>query len=135
MALTRSDKERKDNLLANGFAECPGCDQTLPVDSFSTNKGRRNGLNSYCKECQRDSYVKSTYNISAGQYRELIQLQENKCAICKSSNGDKRLCVDHCHDTGEVRGLLCHTCNRSIGLLNDDVDLLTNAINYLKKDQ
>jgi hypothetical protein len=78
-----------------------------------------------------------------GDYDSMLVKQEGKCAICGTSNpvGEgnttKRLtfafAVDHCHATGKVRGLLCNPCNRGIGFLKDDVDLLAKAIKYLKE--
>jgi len=58
--------------------------------------------------------------------------QFGRCAICGGVNDiDRRLSVDHNHDTGEVRGLLCNRCNRAIGLLGDSIDILESAISYL----
>ena len=54
--------------------------------------------------------------------------------ICKSPPGHKSLHIDHDHKTGKVRGLLCHGCNTAIGLMKDDVNILTKAIEYLKKE-
>lgn len=65
--------------------------------------------------------------------------QASLCAICHQpetalgAHGKvKSLAVDHCHETGRVRGLLCNNCNRAIGLLGDSVDLLLKAVEYLK---
>lgn len=76
--------------------------------------------------------------ITLGYYQELIDKQDNKCAICKREetrmfNGKvTRLCIDHCHSNGKVRGLLCHDCNTAIGKFEDRIDLLNSAILYLK---
>lgn len=81
------------------------------------------------------------YGITPEQYDALFDEQGGRCAICRreglrlGAGGDANrrnvLCVDHCHDSGEVRGLLCQTCNRAIGLMQDDPDLLRSAITYL----
>lgn len=76
-------------------------------------------------------------SISSDQYSEFMSAQEGKCAICrcesgKNNRGDK-LAVDHCHDTGKVRGLLCHKCNTAIGLMKDDRKTLQAAIDYLSR--
>lgn len=69
----------------------------------------------------------------------MIALQGNKCAICGSEETDKRrgklraLAVDHDHETGKVRGLLCGACNKGIGLLKDDAEILRKAAAYLDK--
>jgi hypothetical protein len=92
----------------------------------------------------RDSYFKRTYGISLDDYNKLLELQKNKCCICGKEEvilskikHDKvnNLSVDHDHKTGKVRGLLCGKCNKSIGLLNDDISLLKSAIAYLEKHQ
>ncbi len=59
----------------------------------------------------------------------MFAAQEGACAICHRT--DRPLNIDHCHDSGKVRGLLCGPCNRGIGFLEDDVTLLQSAIDYL----
>ncbi|MFZ2542110.1 MAG: endonuclease domain-containing protein [Gallionella sp.] len=54
------------------------------------------------------------------------------CVICGREQGKRKLARDHCHATGINRGLLCHQCNAALGLLNDDIEVMRNAINYLK---
>lgn len=71
------------------------------------------------------------------EYETYVEWHEGKCAICKSEpTGEgqqgERLHVDHDHKTGLVRGLLCGNCNRAIGLLKDDSDLLRAAAGYLE---
>ena len=84
---------------------------------------------------KRHYYLKYKYGITEAQYDEMLKLQNNKCAICKSSETkDKkrhRLMVDHCHSTGIVRGLLCSSCNKGLGLFNDAPDVMQSAIKYL----
>jgi hypothetical protein len=70
------------------------------------------------------------YGISAAEYDALLAKQGGACAICrKRARG--RLCVDHCHLTGTIRGLLCHACNRALGALKDDQASLVAALAYL----
>lgn len=65
--------------------------------------------------------------------------QDNKCAICKKEEIKKirgevvKLMLDHDHATGKNRQLLCHLCNVGIGAFGDNIDLLSNAIEYLRK--
>jgi hypothetical protein len=63
---------------------------------------------------------------------EMRIAQGGVCAICKNKNGMKQLCVDHCHKTFLIRGLLCSSCNVSLGGFRDSVEILTNAIKYLE---
>lgn len=87
----------------------------------------------------RDQNLQKRYGIGVEEYQAMYEKQEGKCAICdkhstsvftKGAAGFE-LCVDHCHNTGKVRGLLCENCNTGIGKLNDDPALLRKAINYL----
>lgn len=98
-------------------------------------------MRSKCKPCNEHikwkSFIQRTYGITADEYYDILKDQNNKCAICESENvsnsriSSGKLFIDHCHETGKVRGLLCSKCNHAIGQLNDDVDLLQKAIVYL----
>ena len=87
---------------------------------------------------RRDRDLRRTYGISVEIFDEILRLQGNCCAICKSketaSKRVERFFVDHNHLTGKVRGILCHKCNTAIGLLNCDegTDLLDSAYKYIK---
>ena len=79
--------------------------------------------------------LKAQYNISLEEFDAFCEKQNNVCAICgKPNKGGKRLRVDHNHDTGKVRGLLCDCCNIGIGYFFDDTTALSSAINYLNKE-
>lgn len=75
------------------------------------------------------------YGITDDDYRRILIEQNGVCAICHEFNGGRagRLNIDHCHITGKVRGLLCHKCNRALGLLNDNIEKLYGAIAYLQR--
>jgi hypothetical protein len=66
------------------------------------------------------------------QYEALHAAQNGVCQICQKPQEGKSLAIDHCYTTHKVRGLLCETCNRGIGCLQDDPDLLRSAIFYLE---
>lgn len=76
------------------------------------------------------------YGLTKEQYLEMMEAQRSGCAICGGSSGSSRnrrvLCVDHCHHTGKIRGLLCDNCNKGIGCLKDDVGLVRKALLYLE---
>jgi ribosomal protein L40E len=72
------------------------------------------------------------YKISLAEYEAMATTQGGKCLIC-SCIPDSRLCVDHCHTHGHVRGLLCRSCNILLGSARDSVDVLMSAIDYLKR--
>lgn len=73
------------------------------------------------------------FNLSIDEYYELIKSQNNTCAICGFQSIGKALSIDHDHDTGSVRGLLCSSCNLALGYFYDDIYLIVNAIEYLSK--
>lgn len=84
----------------------------------------------------RKSHLKVKFGITPERYNEMFSEQEGRCAICGKHQEELKLVlgVDHDHSTGEIRGLLCGPCNRNIGSLKDDPDLLQKAIDYLRKD-
>lgn len=80
--------------------------------------------------------------LTIEQHDLMIKQQNNLCAIChlsekrKGRTGDiTPLAIDHCHITDKVRGLLCHSCNVALGSFRDSIELLQNAIEYLKKHE
>jgi hypothetical protein len=96
-------------------------------------KSRKDHNNKYHtnKSSIRDKYLLRTYGISLSDFNKLKDMQKDACAICHIIPTES-LCVDHNHDTGEVRGLLCKPCNVGLGNFRDDPVKLTNASNYLK---
>jgi hypothetical protein len=78
---------------------------------------------------------KMRYGITEKQFLNFLKKQSYKCAICKKSlkNNIKLFCVDHCHKTQFIRGLLCGPCNWGIGSFRDNVNRLKKAVNYLKR--
>jgi hypothetical protein len=78
----------------------------------------------------RDGERARRYGLSLADYRALQQRQGNACAICRKVT--RVLCIDHCHVTGRVRGLLCRSCNSALGLYADDPRLLRAALVYLR---
>jgi hypothetical protein len=78
----------------------------------------------------RDNYIKRLYGISRADYDALLVRQGGLCAICRKPS-KLRLCVDHCHFTGMIRGLLCRKCNSGLGCLGEDQRALVAALAYL----
>lgn len=106
------------------------------------NKERVKSYNN--KESRRRANRKTTagrYGLTVDEYESMYSAQGGVCAIChkpetvKGNNGEiKMLAIDHNHETGKVRGLCCNNCNRAIGLLGDDVEVMLNAIEYIRSD-
>jgi hypothetical protein len=134
---------------------CRICRQTLPITAFRVRDKRRGTYRHECYECfkagMRDRYHadpekhrermrRSNYGLPAGEYRRMHDAQGGRCAICGReetsvhwSGTVRRLFVDHHHETGQVRDLLCMPCNMGIGQFRDDPDLLAKAIEYLNR--
>lgn len=86
------------------------------------------------KEKVAISKRKSKYGISAEKFMEMVRLQNNKCAICgEEMIGYNNQCVDHNHSTGIIRGLLCNPCNRALGYFKDDIEIIKNAVDYMRR--
>lgn len=97
------------------------------------NKERCKEYYSNNKDKAFERYLKNTYQMSVEEYETSLKNQSELCAICKSKCvSGKKLAVDHNHDTGQIRGLLCCKCNRGLGNFNDNLDLLEQAVLYLK---
>lgn len=108
--------------------KCPKCGKVLPATMFAPNT-------EYCRICRRDYDWQYRYGLSPEQYMELYCQQEGKCSICGEEPPEgKYLCVDHNAVTGEVRGLLCNSCNKGLGLFHEDIEIMQNAIEYLQKE-
>lgn len=71
------------------------------------------------KRRMRENHLKKTYGITLEQMDEMLTQQNSKCAICKTSLKKRRPCVDHCHQTNAIRGLLCRSCNLKLAVVED----------------
>ncbi len=80
------------------------------------------------RDVYRKRHWKYKYGLTEEQYFQLEEKQQGKCAICQRA---LQLCVDHCHKTGRVRGLLCTQCNHLVGNARDQIQVLKSAVNYL----
>lgn len=139
---------------------CTKCGEEKPRSEFSKSRDGKHGpvLHGSCKRCnseramqwfadnpgrtianKRKFNLAKNYGLTVADYDALLRSQNGVCAICGEDEPNAhgrtgkqfRLAVDHCHETGKVRGLLCQKCNRAIGLLKDDPATLRRAISYL----
>jgi hypothetical protein len=95
-------------------------------------------LSEHHRQCyrrtRRDSHLKKKFGLTAEKYNAMLALQSGHCALCPRPDlPDKRLAVDHDHETGRVRALLCDRCNRGIGLLDEEPARLRAAADYIDK--
>lgn len=84
---------------------------------------------------KRDERNLKVHGLTMEEFKSMSKAQNDVCAICSKPHDEssmfKRLHVDHCHDTGKIRGLLCSRCNTALGLFKDDVQVMQKAIDYL----
>ena len=129
---------RNSKLKTRYNAECKKCQNAKSRQYQRDNKEKIKKLSALYyrnnKEKSKAYNLNRWYGITMEEYDEIYILQGGRCAICgiHQSELKKSLSVDHCHDTGEVRGLLCGTCNLSLGGFGDNVDVLRNALKYLE---
>lgn len=87
----------------------------------------------------KKSQILKKYGLTWESYAELIKKCGNRCSICKEKETStfkgsvKDLAIDHCHETGVVRGLLCNRCNVMLGMAKDNITVLMNAADYLDR--
>lgn len=123
--------------------KCSKCHKSLPEVKFNKANTTR-GYQYVCKSCHvrtyreyrkkfADRYTKARalqrYGLKPEEFEALRKRQKGKCGVCKCK--PKRMCVDHDHKTGKIRGLLCHKCNSAIGILGDTVSGIRRALRYL----
>lgn len=76
--------------------------------------------------------IKYAYGLSLEAHAQLMEKANNSCEICQSS---AKICIDHDHKTGKIRGILCDLCNKGLGLFSDNAQFLSNAIKYLEESK
>jgi hypothetical protein len=122
---------------------CRSCKQDKPSEAFYA----RYSVCKYCKNEQskawslrnpdkvkqqrRKTRLKTKYGLTEESYAEMFNQQNGLCALCGETEPTKKLAVDHCHETGKLRKLLCTNCNTVLGKVHDNVDLLRKMVNYL----
>ena len=139
---------------------CTICGELKPLSEYYTTRFKsvsdptKKYYHGKCKKCyikkgqdkydpikQRDKNLRHAYGITLDEYNVMLEKQGGVCGICKTDNPKGRqsgrgkvkdFYVDHNHETGEVRGLLCNNCNRAIGNFKDDPTIIQKAVLYLR---
>lgn len=135
---------------------CSKCKVSKYTKDFYKCSKAKDGFNYYCKLCvkqyknpekskkyyqnnktkARNHASLNSFGISLDDKKKLLELQDNKCAICRTDNPGKRdWHTDHDHssvDKIKIRGILCRDCNIMLGMAKDNINILTKAIDYLK---
>jgi Recombination endonuclease VII len=140
---------------------CCVCKQNKSLAKFHKKKSAKDGRQARCAECATQANIErygqkkkqlieyqrqydartiferrvkdivKTYNVTKQQAEKLASTTE--CAICGGNRSTRAMAVDHCHDTGRVRGVLCNKCNLALGGFDDSIEMLQKAIKYLKR--
>lgn len=140
--------------------KCTVCKIEKPYSDYHRSKATKDGYGYRCIACDRAARVKYReenrerfletsrktnwmvrFGITPEDYNTMLSEQEGCCAICGTDNPNgsgsnskktRNFSVDHCHETGAIRGLLCTCCNRGLGLLGDNLESLLRAVKYLQ---
>lgn len=125
----RTCKEHTDNFYKSEGL-CIPCHKAKSAKWYQENKVKK-------QTSSRKNYYKKTYNLTLKQRDEFFKDFSHTCTICeckvkkKGKLAGNQGVIDHCHDTGEIRGLLCAQCNKALGCFKDNIESLKNAIKYL----
>ena len=154
-------KRTKDQIaydIEHQEKECCVCNTRKPFSEFFNFKNKSDGKSYRCKSCDdkarkkwarnnpekahlssRERNLKHKYGVDLEWYEKQFKKQKYSCAICESkvnkTTGNREFwnfSVDHCHDSGKVRGLLCNNCNRALGLFQDNPKLIRKAADYVE---
>jgi predicted HTH domain antitoxin len=125
--------------IASGHKTCRLCGKLLPFSDFNKSKINLDRRQSQCKNCVHNAKMLRKHNMTLAEYNVMLQNQNNGCAICEctaehpNNIGNRWLCIDHCHKTNKVRGLLCNIHNLLLGHANDDPIILRKTADYAEK--
>jgi Recombination endonuclease VII len=130
-------KEVRDySWIPDGFRWCPACEQPVAVEDFVRSGGTASGFGSRCRACDAvsnsESYFFRTYGLTKKQLAQIRAEQHDRCAICGAPAPQH---LDHDHETGGIRQILCQRCNHGLGLFRDDPALLHSAAFYVEGHQ
>lgn len=133
--------QRRLNFASVGYKICSNCGLEKQFNDFYKDRRMCSGYRSQCRSCistdhstrwNPDLFRLKTYGLSAEDFTRLLKEQNGRCGICSGPLKDK-LNVDHCHTSGQVRGLLCTQCNLLLGLL-ERPNYLANVLVYLRQE-
>ncbi|MBZ6082244.1 endonuclease VII domain-containing protein [Streptomyces olivaceus] len=130
-ALGRTVREKVE--VPAGHKLCRSCGEVKPHNEWHRNATASDGLSTRCKACRavegRAGHLKRQYGITEMERDALVASQGGACCICLAAPAAH---VDHCHETGRVRGVLCFSCNAALGQFKDRPDAIRRAAAYLE---
>lgn len=136
---------------------CSICGERKPPRQFTTDRNNPDGRSNRCRDCARTHhrswrainaselkkkhsrlYRYKTWGIGPEEFMAMLVAQDYKCPVCAEelsldAGRGKNACIDHDHVSGQIRGILCSSCNRAIGLLKESILILGNAVEYMRK--
>ncbi|MBO1331792.1 endonuclease VII domain-containing protein [Streptomyces sp. VRA16 Mangrove soil] len=131
--LARGRNVRPKVPTPDGHKYCRPCGEIKPHSEWHRNASASDGLSTSCKSCRaakgRAGHLKRQYGITEAGRDELIASQVGVCCICLAAVPEH---VDHCHETGRVRGVLCFSCNAALGQFKDRPDVMRRAAAYVE---
>lgn len=124
---------------------CTSCGVTKLAIEFPATNSNKGWRSSWCRGCHlvngsrwydenKERYLRKQYGITLYEYEDMLKRQGGACATCgkrEADNAGRALHVDHAHKTGRIRGLLCGNCNRAVGMLRDDPEIVRRVFWYL----
>jgi hypothetical protein len=137
---------KRKRAVPAGHKYCPRCEQMLPLSAFGSNRSASDGLTAYCRPCHnavgketaqrlygstREYHLRRRYGLTSADVDAMVEAQGGVCPGC----GSEPQHVDHDHQTGKVRGVLCSGCNQALGNVRDDAAVLVRLIAYLGTHQ
>ncbi|MGW0825908.1 endonuclease VII domain-containing protein [Streptomyces sp. NPDC002845] len=136
-----SDRRRQEAMgrvpppeaVREGHKHCQGCGEIKPHSEWHRKMSSRDGLASRCRACRavdnRTGHLKRTYGLTPAELEAMVAEQQGICCICLAAPAEH---VDHCHNTGRVRGVLCFSCNAALGQFKDRPDVIRRAATYVE---
>ncbi|MCW2938259.1 MAG: putative endonuclease, partial [Actinomycetia bacterium] len=131
-------------VVPDGCKYCPRCKEIKRVEDFGRNRAKASGLTAYCLPCHnevstenrikshgstRNFHLKRRYGVTEAEVNAIRERQGGICVICLRAPSAH---VDHDHETGLFRGVLCFSCNGALGQFQDDPERLRSAADYLE---
>lgn len=125
---------------------CSKCKVEKPLSDFSKDSSKKRGYCSQCKSCKSEASNRWYHRVKDSEdwktrvrryrvkfnYGIALESVPKNCQVCGST---KKICVDHDHKTNRVRGFLCDNCNKALGFVNDDTNVLMELIRYVTKSR
>ncbi|MEU0807506.1 endonuclease VII domain-containing protein [Streptomyces sp. NPDC005970] len=112
---------------------CHGCGKVRPRSEWHRKESSPDGLASRCRSCRavdnRVGHLKRQYGLTPEELDLFVAAQQGVCCICLAAPPAH---VDHCHEKGKVRGVLCFSCNAALGQFKDRPDVIRRAATYLE---